>query len=58
MIRSKTTKEKKPKRAPKLSRDEQNKQAFREVAEALEKVQRTGDRDRILEAVGSLLGSR
>ena len=44
--------------APKLSRDQRNRQAFREVAEALGKVLHSGDRDRILDAVQCLLGDR
>ena len=49
-----------PLRTPttKLGRDEQNRQAFRDVVKALEKVKSAEDRDRILEAVGCLLGAR
>lgn len=54
MTKKKATKKKKDK----LSRDEQNKQAFRVVTIAMEKVKNPDDRDRILEAVGCLLGSR
>lgn len=58
MAKTKATKKKKQRKEPKLSRDQRNKQAFREVAEALGKVPNPGDRDRIVEAVGCLLCKR